>query len=119
MLMAVLCMLYMSEKLNCMEVSSNERPGMSPSCQDKKRKAWVLALLQSCLNPKGLQSESLSLGDSLSPLSSPQSLILCTGSIHPQTLESILHHSGLLLPFIPTSSLKASAFLRFVRKLVC
>lgn len=61
------------EKLHCLEVSSNERPGMSPSCQDKKRRAWVLALLPSCLYPKGLQSESLYWGGSLSLLFSLQS----------------------------------------------
>lgn len=79
----------------------------------------MLALLQSCLYPEGLQSESLSLGGSLSPLSSLQSLVLRLGRSSPQTPETRLHRSGLILPFRPTDCLKASAFLRSVRKLVC
>ena len=79
----------------------------------------MLALLQSCLYPEGLQSENLSLGGSLPPLASLQSLSLCTGRSGPQTPEARLHRSGLVLPFRPTNSLKASAFLRSVMKLVC
>lgn len=42
----------------------------------RKRRAWVLAMLHSCHHPKGLPSESLSMGGSLFPLSVLQSLIL-------------------------------------------
>lgn len=92
-----------------MEVSSNERPGMSPSCQDKEEGlgCWLRCRQ---LYPKGLPSENLSMGGLLFPPSSLQSLH--RQKVDPRTQETRLGHRGPVRPSSPHSSLKACVFLR-------
>lgn len=107
--MYALCVREAGKKLQCMEVSSNERTGMSPSCQDKEE---GLGCWLRChhLYPKGLPSENLSMGGSLLPPSSLQSLH--RQKVNPGTQETRLGHSGLVPPSSPPSSPKACVFLR-------
>lgn len=105
-----LCVREAGEKLQSMEVSSNERPGISPSCQDKEEGlgCW---LCYSRLYPEGLPSESLYMGGSLFPPSSLQSHSLPRQKVNPRTQETRLGHSGFVRPSRPINSPKACVLL--------